>query len=35
MIKQLAQWATLMRSSGLTTIYGIEGLVQEQANRPC
>jgi len=35
MIKQLAQWATLMRSSRLTAIYGVKSLVEEEANRPC
>jgi hypothetical protein len=35
MIKQLAQWAALMCSSRLTAIYGVESLVEEEANRPC
>lgn len=35
MIKQLAQWAALMRSSRLTAIYGVKSLVEEEANRPC
>jgi hypothetical protein len=32
MIEQLAQWPALMRSSGLTAIYSVEGLVEEEAN---
>jgi hypothetical protein len=32
MIKQLAQWAALMRSSRLAAIYGVESLVEEEAN---
>jgi hypothetical protein len=35
MIKELAQWPALMRSSRLTAIYGVKSLVEEEANRPC
>ncbi len=34
MIEQFAQWPALVSSSGLTTIHGIESLIEEEANGP-
>ena len=34
MIKELAQWAALFGPPRLSAVYCIEGLVEEEANRP-